>query len=161
VKTGAQGRAASRSGSSRSTQQEPAPPRERTRIYRTPEPPRTVAEARAADAARTEAARADAAARAEAARAEQTRRTVERVEAARVAAESSPRGATIAVDALQPPAPFQAPAEAAPKGGRKRRGEAPPPPAPTTAAPEEDEGEPKETRRRRASFGEHVLNRLR
>jgi hypothetical protein len=152
VKTGAQGRAASR---------EAPPPRERTRIYRTPEPPRTVAEARAAEAARSEAARAEVAARAEAARAEQVRRTAAQVEAARAAAESMPRGATIAVDALQPPAPFQAPAEAAPKGGRKRRAEAPPPPEPPAAAPSEGEDEPKETRRRRASFGEHVLNRLR
>jgi hypothetical protein len=159
--TGSQQRTGARTGPrAAATTQEPAPPRERTRIYRTAEPPRTVADARAA-----EAARVDAAAKAEAARAEQVRRTAAQVEAARAAAASGPRGATMAVDALQPPAPWSPPAEetaAAPRGARKRREAAPPPaPAPTAAAPAEAETEPKEGRRRRASFGEHVLNRLR
>lgn len=162
--TGAQPRTGARTGPrAAATTQEPAPPRERTRIYRTAEPPRTVADARAAEATRVEAARVEAAAKAEAARAEQVRRTAAQVEAARAAAASGPRGATMAVDALQPPAPWSPPAEeAAPRGARKRREAAPPPaPAPTAAAPAEAETEPKEGRRRRASFGEHVLNRLR
>lgn len=162
--TGAQPRTGARTGPrAAATTQEPAPPRERTRIYRTAEPPRTVADARAAEAARAEAARAEAAAKAEAARAEQVRRTEARVEAARAAAASSPRGATMAVDALQPPAPWSPPAEEAaanPRGARKRR-EAAPAPAPAAAEPAEAETEQKEGRRRRASFGEHVLNRLR
>ncbi|HWB82364.1 MAG TPA: zinc ribbon domain-containing protein [Nannocystaceae bacterium] len=162
--TGAQQRTGARTGPrAAATTQEPAPPRERTRIYRTAEPPRTVADARAAEAARAEAARAEAAAKAEAARAEQTRRTEARVEAARAAAASSPRGATMAVDALQPPAPWSAPAEeAAPNPRARKRREAAPAPAPAAPAPaEEAETEQKEGRRRRASFGEHVLNRLR
>lgn len=189
-KTGPQPRPRTNPPRGEASAQEPAPPRERTRIYRTVEPPRTVTEARAAEAARVEAAHAEreaaeraaaerarearAAERAEAARAaERAKRTSQRVEAARAAAAAAPGrgGATVVVDALQPPAPYRAAEEAgprpAPKGARKRRDADAAAPVPAAAAPQpaaadaQTDGEPKEARRRRASFGEHVLNRLR
>lgn len=70
-------------------------------------------------------------------------------------------GATMIVDALQPPAPWEPPAEetAPPKRGAKAGRKRPPEEqAPTTTAAPADDESPK---KRRVSFGEHVLNRLR
>ncbi len=70
-------------------------------------------------------------------------------------------GATMVVDALQPPAPWEPPVEdaAAPKRGAKAGRRRPPEPQAPTPAPAASEDEaPKQ---RRVSFGEHVLNRLR
>ncbi|MBL8947290.1 MAG: hypothetical protein JNK45_29225 [Myxococcales bacterium] len=75
-------------------------------------------------------------------------------------------GHTVVVDALQSPAPFPAePAEAAPRG-KRRRAESAAKPAPAPAAAPVVEAPPAATAekpepRRRATFGEHVLNRLR
>jgi hypothetical protein len=69
-------------------------------------------------------------------------------------------GHTVVVDALQPATPFEPVAEEAPskrggKSGRKR----PPEERAPTPEPEASEGE--SAKKRRVSFGEHVLNRLR
>jgi hypothetical protein len=71
-------------------------------------------------------------------------------------------GHTMVVDALQPPAPFEPPADETPKrgarAGRKRPAEEQAPtPAPASAREDGDEA----PRKRRVAFGEHVLNRLR
>jgi hypothetical protein len=193
--TGSQRKAVSAPARVEPSEVEPAPPRERTRIYRTVEPPRTVVEARAAELARVEAARAsqpvavvaaparvtdgESAARGKAARA------AERAEAARVAEQAAaerararaprtptgPRApATEVVDVLQPASPWAPSAdEPRPRGSRKRRepDAAAPALVSATAASSASASatpapsEPKEARKRRASFGEHVLNRLR
>lgn len=71
-------------------------------------------------------------------------------------------GHTVVVDALQPPAPFEpaveAPVEEAPKRGAKVGRKRPP----EERAPRaESETDTESARKRRVSFGEHVLNRLR
>lgn len=84
-----------------------------------------------------------------------------------VAQRAPQSGHTVVVDALQAPAPFPAaPAEAAPRAGKRRRGEsaAKPAAAPAAAPAAEPPATPaaeKPEPRRRATFGEHVLNRLR
>lgn len=129
---------------------EPAPaaaPRQATRIYRTVEPPAaarqiTAPPVQASRAARTPPATDDT-----------------------VISRAPQSGHTVVVDALQAPAPFTEAEETA-RGGRgsRKRGAAPkpaptPPSSPAPAA--EAEGEKPEQPRRRARFGEHVLNRLR
>jgi len=69
-------------------------------------------------------------------------------------------GHTVVVDALHPPAPFEPVAEEAPskraaKAGRKR------PPEEQAPKPEPAAAEGESPKKRRVSFGEHVLNRLR
>jgi len=67
-------------------------------------------------------------------------------------------GHTVIVDALQPAAPFEAAEEPTAKRGANAKAGRKRPPEP---APAKDEGDERTSKRRRASFGEHVLNRLR
>lgn len=85
-----------------------------------------------------------------------------------VAQRAPQSGQTMVVDVLHAPAPFPEPAEPAPtRAGKRRRGEPKPAaaaPAPAAAAPTPAEpaaAEDKPAPRRRTTFGEHVLNRLR
>lgn len=131
---------------------EPAAPRERTRIYRAVEPPpaaRTAAPAPARAAAAPQPA--------------VTGRTV--------ASRPPQSGHTVVVDALQAPAPYpDAPEDSTSRGARpKKRRDAPAKPAPArgaaatppAAAPAAPATDDKPEPRRRATFGQHVLNRLR
>lgn len=127
----------------------PAAPRERTRIYRTVEPPASTRNATPAPVAASRAARGPA------------------VTGETVVSRPPQSGHTVVVEALQSPTPFPAQQEAAaaPKGSRKRNVAAPAKPvaaAPTPSAPAAAPAEPEPPEpRRRARFGEHVLNRLR
>lgn len=123
-----------------------AAPRERTRIYRTVEPPPSTRTATPAPVAASRAARGPA------------------VTGETVVSRPPQSGHTVVVEALQSPAPFPAREDEtrAPKGSRKRNGAAPAKPAPAPPEPAAAAAEPEQPEpRRRARFGEHVLNRLR
>jgi hypothetical protein len=125
------------------------PPRERTRIYRTVEAPPATRQITAPPVPTSRAPRP-------APVSENT-----------VISRAPQSGHTVVVDALQHPAPFPTPEEST-RGGKasRKRGAAAPakpeptPPTPPPSTAPADEGEKPEPRRR-ARFGEHVLNRLR